>query len=435
MYNEVVSSYEQEIEFVVGFAGSGKSTELAKRFKDSKSLVLTPTHKAKEVLLRKGVKNVATIHSLLKLVPTLNQEMRRGQKMQRLQKIGDLDLKAIKQIGIDEFSMINVEILDMLLNALPTQAKVTIFGDPYQLEPVDGELIEPETYTEHITELTTQHRAEAPEVVETFMRFKDFIKTQDHRIDLRLNDKIKHGTIEGFNPDTDRALAWTNKKVLELNERIAMHLNLPKEISVGEQVAINGLVGELVEVSFAEGLNIQHIYPKCVSKGKLMQGDKLVEAVINIERDMTKYNTNITYAPIGYIKIEDKVYSFSYDLDHYAESNRRKKIVEEVQFGLIDHHDLAKEVNLKEWCNDHRGAKLVKARGTAWKQYLLHQGLIWDFRRPFATTIHKSQGSEFSTVYIAQEDIKMIIRGKYYLKYARLMYVALSRAIHKVVIV
>jgi len=49
--------------------------------------------------------------------------------------------------------------------------------------------------------------------------------------------------------------------------------------------------------------------------------------------------------------------------------------------------------------------------------------------------VHKAQGQEFSRVFIAQDDIKGIIRGKYYLKYARLMYVALSRAIHKVVIV
>ena len=429
MYDEEVSAYDQEIEFVIGFAGSGKSTELAKRFDGKTSLVLTPTHKAKEVLLGKGVKNVATIHSLLKLVPTLNQEMRRGQRMQKLQQIGDLDLKAIKNIGIDEFSMINVEILDMLLEMLPANCKVTVFGDPYQLEPVDGELVEPECYTQNITELTTQHRAEAPEVVETFMRFKDFIKGTG-QMDLRVD--LPHGTVKGFNPATDRALAFTNAKVLELNEEIAEELNLPKEIGIGEEIMINGLVGELVEQPSEE---VRRIYPKCVSKGKLMTGDKLEEAIENIEYDMEKYNNNISYAPLGYIKIDEDVYSFSYDLDHYAEAKRRKKVVETIQFALIDEHSLAKDVKLSEWCRDNKQARHVKARGTAWKQYLLHQGLLWDLRRPFATTVHKAQGQEFSRVFIAQDDIKGIIRGKYYLKYARLMYVALSRAIHKVVIV
>jgi len=428
---EQVSNYEQEIEFIVGFAGSGKSTELAERFSSTKALVLTPTHKSKDVLIAKGVKNAVTIHSVLKLVPTLNQEMRRGQKMRKLRKIGDIDLSDIDIIGIDEFSMINVSILDMLLELLPEDCKVTIFGDPYQLKPVDGELIDPAYYTDNITELTTQHRAEAPDVVETFMRFKDFIKGTG-QMDLRVD--LPQGSLKGFDPKTDRALAFTNKKVLELNEAIAQELGLPREIAIGEEISINGLVGKLVGMP-EDFLTIDHIYPKCVAKGKLMQGAKLEDTIGKIQKDMRKFNNNISSWDIGYIEIEETVYSFSYNLDHYAHAKTLMTTVEEVQFGLIDHHNLADGINLKEWCQNNMKKKFVENRGTAWKQYLTHEGLIWDLRRPFASTVHRSQGSEFDYVYIAQADIKKAIRKGWYMNYARLMYVSLSRAIKGVIIV
>ncbi len=173
---EQVSNFDQEIEFVVGFAGSGKSTELAKRA-NKKTLVVVPTHKAAAVLMSKGVENVFTIHAVLGLVPTLNQNYVPGkQRMQKLKKVGSVDLSSIADIFIDEYSLINQEILDMLLDVLPAQANVTVFGDSSQLPTVDGEPIDPLVYTDNITKLTIQYRAEAPAVIETFMRFQNYIE-------------------------------------------------------------------------------------------------------------------------------------------------------------------------------------------------------------------------------------------------------------------
>jgi ATP-dependent exoDNAse (exonuclease V) alpha subunit len=46
----------------------------------------------------------------------------------------------------------------------------------------------------------------------------------------------------------------------------------------------------------------------------------------------------------------------------------------------------------------------------------------------FASTIHKAQGSEFNRVWIDKADIQKSIFGGSYVNYARLMYVAISRA-------
>ncbi len=425
-------NYKQDIKFTLGYAGTGKSTLLAKEANDN-TIVLTPTHKAKEVLQAKGLKQVFTIHSVLKLVPTLDMNFRKKGKMQKLQRLGDVDLAEIDTIIIDEFSMIPTHIMDLLLELLPANADVLVYGDPYQLPPVDGEPVDPEYYGRSITTLTKQYRAEAPEVIETFTRFVHFLENPRANADLTLNPAIKKGGLVDFNPDTDRALAFTNKRVIEINTRIAKQLNLPREISIGETVMINGLIGEIVaEPDDLEGMRT--IYPKCVTKGRLMSGNKLDATIDSIEADMKKFNQRIIDGDPYYISIEDTIYVFFGDIDHYAHNTTYKQEVENTQLELINEFDLAEDIDLKDWCRHNRN-DYTRARGKAWSNYLSHQGLTWDLRRPFATTIHSSQGSEFNTVYLAQDDIKKAIHGNNYDQYARLMYVALSRAIKKVVII
>ena len=53
----------------------------------------------------------------------------------------------------------------------------------------------------------------------------------------------------------------------------------------------------------------------------------------------------------------------------------------------------------------------------------------------FASTVHKAQGSEFDAVFVDVNDIKKSILPNYYDTYARLMYVALSRAKKSVYII
>ena len=428
---EEVSNFDQEIEFIEGFAGSGKSTELAERATFS-TLVLTPTHKAARVLTDKGVQNVVTIHSALSLVPTINQNFRKGQKMQKLQKMGEVDLSEITDVFIDEYSMINQSILDMLLAVLPANAKVTVFGDPYQLPPVDGEPIDPTLYTDKITQLTKQYRAEAPEVVETFMRFMNYIKS-GKGMNLKMNPNIKTGNMDSFNPDTDRALAYTNKRVQGLNAKIAKILDLPKDYSTGEALTLNAMDCRFEDYGHSD--LVSTIYPGCMTKGRLMDSKELQLARQKIELGIDKWGTDLSDYQRATIIIDDVPYNIVYDHDHYHNNLAMKVQVEQAQLFVIEKHGLKEDVHLPTWCKENREKEGVQERGWAWSKYIAHQSLVFNLQRPFATTIHKSQGSEFSTVFIAQNDIKKAIRSGYYTNYARLMYVALSRARHRVVIV
>jgi ATP-dependent exoDNAse (exonuclease V) alpha subunit len=433
MDDELIDNYSQDIHFVIGYAGTGKSSRLANDT-DHSTIVLTPTHKAKEVLIDKGLENVFTIHSVLKLVPTIDENFRTRGSLQKLRRIGDVDLKHISHIVIDEYSMISTRILDLLLEVLPAKAKVTIYGDSGQLPPVDGDPIDPYFYTaeEKIETLTKQYRAEAPEVVKAFTKFAQFIETGDSRIDLRLvfGGSLRRGDISSFNPDTDRILAYTNDRVIELNNMVAQKLNLPREISIGETVLVNGLVGRVVKEPDEP---ILRIYPKCVAKGQLMSGDKLIDTIEKVEDDIDTYNQKLHYAEPFYVDIEDTVYELRCDIEHYKHSKSFKQTVENAQLELIHEYNLGNDIDLKQYCRTHNNSH-TKARGRAWSDFLGHQSLVWDIRRPYATTVHKSQGSEFAKVFIDQEDIKKAIRGNYYEAYSRLMYVSLSRAIKEVII-
>ncbi len=409
--------YEQDTEFVLGFAGSGKSTVLAKRATPT-TLVLVPTHKAADVLINKGLENVYTIHSVLKLVPSINENFKKKMTT-RLKKIGATDLSKITDVFIDEFSMINLEILEMLFAVLPVKAKVTIFGDPYQLPPVTGDRIEP---WEPITELTTQHRSKNEAGTALFMAFMESIKYCKASPNLSY---IKKGTLDDFNSDTDRILAFTNQRVVELNNLVATDSTYYYD----EELLMNGLPVTMVVSDFN-----RRLYPSCVSKGRLLTTNKLIKASDKASGDILKYRTNLDMYKQTSIDIEGVQYLIYYDPNHYQTEKRLKKEVEIWQHKVIKLNNLTNSDNIPDFCRKNRGAPGVLERGKAWSKYLAHTGYVFNLARPFCTTVHKAQGSEFEKVFIDIDDLKKAA-GFNIEQYQRLMYVALSRAINEIIII
>lgn len=429
MTNEVCSAYEQDIEFTVGFAGSGKSTELAEEAKANPSLVLTPTHKARNVLEAKGVENVFTIHAVLKLVPTLNQNFRKGQKLKALKRVGGVELDEIETVIIDEFSMINTTILELLLELLPDHCKVHLFGDPYQLPPVDGEAIYPLDYADYdkVHELTTQHRADNLNVVDSFMRFMQHIKDgSEKNLNLDNLPRITEEELaERFNPESERIIAYTNQRVIELNSLIEQ-----PDLKKGDKILINGL--EATVYSNTDSWEFEYIYPAMISKGELKMNKRT-----EIEDNLTKYNgwSYVTPYDSLTVSINGEFYNLRYDLEHYYNNNSYEQEVKEMQQLVIEKNGLADDVNLPKWCRTNQSSVGVKRRGQAWQEYISHTANIFDLRYPFATTVHKAQGQEFDTVYIDQQNMKRAVRNGHIEQYVRLMYVALSRAIKNVYII
>jgi len=410
--------YEQDTQFVLGFAGSGKSTELANQA-NPKTLVLVPTHKAADVLKAKGIENVYTIHSVLKLVPTINENFKKKLNT-KLKKVGETDLSEITDVFIDEFSMISQEILDILFDVLPDHAKVTIFGDPYQLPPVTGEAIQP---WEPLQELTTQHRSKNPEGTELFMKFMRSIRDFT---DYKMIDVVKDKDwVKKFNPDTDRVLCFTNKRMVYLNTLIGGD----NPFYYNDELVMNGLPVTMVVADFKP-----RIYPACVEKGKLMSGTKLIKKADTVNRDLDKYNTNLGMYKQMVIEHNDDQYLIYYDPNHYATEQRLKTDVEIWQRNVIKENNLKQDDNIPAFCRANRNKPGVYERGKAWSKYLAHKNYVFNITRPYCTTVHKAQGSEFSTVFIDYDDL-LICRNINPEQYKRLMYVALSRAIDKIILI
>lgn len=425
---EECRAYEQDILFTTGFAGSGKSSLLAEEANET-SLVLTPTHKARNVLEAKGVENVFTIHAVLKLVPTLNQNFRKGQKLKTLKRVGGVELDGIDKVIIDEFSMINTDILELLLQLLPSHCVVHLYGDPYQLRPVDGEAIDPLDYADvwDISELTTQHRGDNPNVVSSFMRYMMWLK-DGSEMNLMLDNLptiSEEELAERFNPELERIIAFTNQRVIELNSLIEQ-----PDLNKGDKVLINGL--EAIVFRRGEDDSFNNIYPAMISKGKLdlTKGRE-------IEANLTKYYGWAyvsTYDGLV-VSVEGEFYNLKYDLEHYFNNKGLEERVKDMQQLVIDKNWLDGSVNLPKWCRANQNGIGVNRRGQAWQEYISHTSNIFDLRYPFATTVHKAQGQEFETVYIDQVNMKKAIRNGHIEQYVRLMYVAMSRAILNVYII
>ena len=165
------------IEYITGYAGTGKSTALLKQLttiagkdKDD-TIVLCPTHKAAHRLLPKipfGIE-IKTIHSLLGWIPAINEN---AEKIEHIDIVAKTDRK-IEEYNtfiIDEGGMMSEEMFMELVakiedarNFDTESIKIYVYLDPYQLLPVKGRQIQLDE--EFTTKLTTQHRAESTDVV------------------------------------------------------------------------------------------------------------------------------------------------------------------------------------------------------------------------------------------------------------------------------
>ena len=407
------------IEYITGYAGTGKSTALLKQLttiagkdKDD-TIVLCPTHKAAHRLLPKipfGIE-IKTIHSLLGWIPAINEN---AEKIEHIDIVAKTDRK-IEEYNtfiIDEGGMMSEEMFMELVAKIEDARnfdtdgiKIYVYLDPYQLLPVKGRQIQLDE--EFTTKLTTQHRAESPDVVALFTKFVEFLEgtnTKDLKIDFSDNVKKVSTTeaVQLFDITKDRLLAYTNEVVGWYN----------KEISIYN--GIQSFVGQYVQL----GSNPDLVYVEDM----IDKSDVVLSDVITwyLDNNMLLQNSNIS---AKYMELE---FSTLLKLDgvEFAKVaiNGTTKIVP-VVLGIYNAYSLTKQIKAAA-IKDKKNYKFI---------YALNKAYTMDYK--FASTVHKAQGSEFDAVFVDVNDIKKSILPNYYDTYARLMYVALSRAKKRVYII
>ena len=407
------------IEYITGYAGTGKSTALLKQLttiagkdKDD-TIVLCPTHKAAHRLLPKipfGIE-IKTIHSLLGWIPAINEN---AEKIEHIDIVAKTDRK-IEEYNtfiIDEGGMMSEEMFMELVAKIEDARnfdtdgiKIYVYLDPYQLLPVKGRQIQLDE--EFTTKLTTQHRAESPDVVALFTKFVEFLEgtnTKDLKIDFSENVKKVSTTeaVQLFDITKDRLLAYTNEVVGWYNKEISVYNGIQSFVGQHVQLGSNPDLVYVEDMIDKSDVVLSDVITWYLDNNMLLQNSKISAKYMELE-----FSTLLKLDGVEFAKVA---------------INGTTKIVP-VVLGIYNAYSLTKQIKAAA-IKDKKNYKFI---------YALNKAYTMDYK--FASTVHKAQGSEFDAVFVDVNDIKKSILPNYYDTYARLMYVALSRAKKKVYII
>jgi len=392
-----------EIDYTTGFAGTGKShtlIELVHTLPLDTSVVIAPTHKALARLREHLPEDleVKTIHALLGWIPTINENAKKIEHINSTHKL-DKELDDYTHIIIDEAGMMSEDMFTDIIGKLETKLfesgeedtkviKIHCFLDPYQLLPVRGQQIQ--TDPETTTNLTTQHRAESKDIVELYTKFVHYLEgSNPNDLTIPYSENVKKLDINQFKQG-DRMLAYTNKAVGDWNQRIAKKLGISGY--EGQEVQLGSML-DLVECSEFIKPSLSDLL-QWFEQGRLkLQNSQMSKKFLESNLKALITNKNIQFIEA-------------------ADTN----LVYPVIVGVGNANTILKKAKQKA-IEDRKYFKDVYALGRAF---------VMDYS--FATTVHKSQGSEFSNVFIDKIDIQKSIKNNYYETYARLMYVSISRA-------
>ena len=407
------------IEYITGYAGTGKSTALLKQLttiagkdKDD-TIVLCPTHKAAHRLLPKipfGIE-IKTIHSLLGWIPAINEN---AEKIEHIDIVAKTDRK-IEEYNtfiIDEGGMMSEEMFMELVAKIEDARnfdtdgiKIYVYLDPYQLLPVKGRQIQLDE--EFTTKLTTQHRAESPDVVALFTKFVEFLEgtnTKDLKIDFSENVKKVSTTeaVQLFDITKDRLLAYTNEVVGWYNKEISAYNGIQSFVGQHVQLGSNPVLVYVEDMIDKSNVVLSDVITWYLDNNMLLQNSKISAKYMELE-----FSTLLKLDGVEFAKVD---------------INGTTKIVP-VVLGIYNAYSLTKQIKAAA-IKDKKNYKFI---------YALNKAYTMDYK--FASTVHKAQGSEFDSVFVDVNDIKKSILPNYYDTYARLMYVALSRAKKRVYII
>lgn len=414
-----------------GSAGTGKTTTLKEYIRRSKFAgyicVSAPTHKAKKQVQSTTGLQAFTIQALLGLKPNTDVE-NFDINNPNFDQLGEKQIANQKVVVIDEASMLNADLHELICQeARRFRVKVLFVGDPLQLPPVKEssskalrdhpsslltEIIR-QSNVNPLSKLLAALRYDIENNTETFFKIlkeskeeindrgEGYMCLQQNEFQLTV---VNHYGSAEFRADTDycKFVAWTNECVNEWNKFIR---------------------GTLFTGA------------KIVTKGDLLMA-------YNTISDNTQ-NVIITnseeYIPTSVI---DKAGFEDYNISNYLVIAERADMPLKTVFNILSPESTIDFLGVEREL--HQTA--MQRKGRAWVQYyafrrkflliepIKHNGKLIikkDIDYGYAITVHKTQGSTYNTTFV---HLPNIMRNYDNRDRKKLMYVALSRASHKAVI-
>lgn len=393
---------------LTGGGGTGKTTSIFTtlepyRAAGKKILLVAPTNKAVRVLAATARKfgvqyDCMTLASALGLAVLPSEEERRAVK------VGKAKLDLYDIVVMDEGSMAPARALDIVEECVMfARTKIVIMGDPYQLPPVKearseafdmGPLI-------HLTKVE-RHGGPILEFAESLRELIDR-KGRLKNIPAWTNFGTETGIYQAMGPaftrealshidlentDKCRLLAWTNRRVDEMNTIVRQHFHGKKvpQFLVGDRVVTTDVVKN------ENGDILLPVDEECVVK-------QVFEDTI-----LSPFNTSLIFN-VWTLTLEP-IYAEGTDIMVHVMSRKFED----------------------DWF-DHLREIAAYARKTGdWAMYWTTRESVHSIKHCYAITVHRSQGSTFETTFLDVIDIQ---KQKNLVEQLKLLYVGATRPSHQ----
>ena len=369
---------------IAGYAGAGKSTLVRFIIEELKTYGVKETDvcfacftgKAAQVLLKKGNKNVITLHKLLyKSIPKESGGFVRIPNPSIPYKI----------VVVDEVSMAPKTLMDLLFKH---NVYVICLGDPFQLPPVDKKEDNHLLDAPHIFLDEIMRQAQESEIIQLSMAIRE-----NRPIEVFQGKEVQILNKEELNTGM---LTWADQILVATNvTRISINAQMRKLLNFGEQP------------QDGDKIICLRNYWDCFSDNE----EPLVNGTIGILKDsfLTKrYLPSIVKSTDGLSHIDLIMGDFISDSGMYFHSlEMDKKMIDTGEFSL-------------DWKTVYQLNRNPKTRDIP----------PLEFTYGYAITCHKAQGSEWDKVLVIEEKFPF---DK--IEHARWLYTAVTRSSEKLVLV
>ena len=369
---------------IAGYAGAGKSTLVRFIIEELKTYGVKETDvcfacftgKAAQVLLKKGNKNVITLHKLLyKSIPKESGGFVRIPNPSIPYKI----------VVVDEVSMAPKTLMDLLFKH---DVYVICLGDPFQLPPVDKKEDNHLLDTPHIFLDEIMRQAQESEIIQLSMAIREnrpIEAFQGKEVQILNKEELNTGMLTW----ADQILVATNATRVSINTQMRKLLNFGEKPQDGDKIIC------------------LRNYWDCFSDNE----EPLVNGTIGILKNsfLTKrYLPSIVKSTDGLSHIDLIIGDFISDSGMYFHSlEMDKKMIDTGEFSL-------------DWKTVYQLNRNPKTRDIP----------PLEFTYGYAITCHKAQGSEWDKVLVIEEKFPF---DK--VEHARLLYTAVTRSSEKLVLV
>ena len=369
---------------IAGYAGAGKSTLVRFIIEELKTYGVKETDvcfacftgKAAQVLLKKGNKNVITLHKLLyKSIPKESGGFVRIPNPSIPYKI----------VVVDEVSMAPKTLMDLLFKH---DVYVICLGDPFQLPPVDKKEDNHLLDTPHIFLDEIMRQAQESEIIQLSMAIREnrpIEAFQGKEVQILNKEELNTGMLTW----ADQILVATNATRVSINTQMRKLLNFGEKPQDGDKIIC------------------LRNYWDCFSDNE----EPLVNGTIGILKDsfLTKrYLPSIVKSTDGLSHIDLIMGDFISDSGMYFHSlEMDKKMIDTGEFSL-------------DWKTVYQLNRNPKTRDIP----------PLEFTYGYAITCHKAQGSEWDKVLVIEEKFPYPKE-----EHARWLYTAITRSSKKLVLV